>query len=84
MFKKIKEKGFDILYMNPTFHIISNKEIHIENCKRIEEYNDVYMRFKSNGLYIQIKGNNLKAYNFRTNGLIIKGKIENIEFLEKR
>lgn len=84
MFKKITDKSRDILFMNPTFHIQSNKELYIENCKRIEEYNEVYMRLKSDGLYIQIWGCNLKAFDFRTNGLIIRGKIERIEFLEKR
>ncbi|HOF68790.1 MAG TPA: YabP/YqfC family sporulation protein [Ruminococcus sp.] len=84
MLKKAADKSRDFLYLNPTMHLQSNKEVYIENCKRIEEYNDIYIRLKSRNIYIQIWGSNLKAFDFKTNGLIIKGKIDQIEFTEKR
>lgn len=82
MFNKFADKSRDFLYMNPTMQLLSNKELYIENCKRIEEYNEVFIRLKSNGLYIHIWGCNLKAFDFKTNGLIIKGKISQIEFID--
>lgn len=83
MFNKITDKTRELLYMNPGMHIESNKEILIENCRRIEEYNEVFMRLISGGLCIQIWGSDLKAYDFKTKGLIIRGKISQIEFIER-
>ena len=69
--------------MNPGMHIESNKELLIENCRRIEEYNEVFMRLISGHLCIQIWGSDLKAYDFKTRGLIVRGKISQIEFIER-
>lgn len=69
--------------MNPGIHMESNRELLIENCRRIEEYNEVFMRLVSGRLCIQIWGTNLKAYDFKTKGLIIKGRISQIEFIER-
>ncbi len=83
LFDKIADKSRDILYMNPGMHLESNRELLIENCRRIEEYNEAFMRLISGGLCIQIWGNGLKAYDFKTKGLIIRGKISQIEFIER-
>jgi len=82
LLNKLSEKGKDFLFLNPTMHFIGNKELYIENCKRIEEYNEVFIRLKASGMYIQIWGSQLKAFDFKTNGLIIRGKIEQIEMQE--
>ncbi|MDE5854972.1 MAG: YabP/YqfC family sporulation protein, partial [Ruminococcus sp.] len=65
-------------------HIAGNKELIIENCRRIEECSDIFMSLASNGLLVQIWGNNLRAFDFKTNGLIIRGKISQIELIERR
>ncbi len=83
MFDRAADKARDVLYLNPGIHIESNKELLIENCRRIEEYNEVFMRLISGRLCIQIWGSNLKAYDFKTKGLIVKGKISQIEFIER-
>ena len=69
--------------MNPGIHMESNRELLIENCQRIEEYNEVFMRLVSGRLCIQIWGTDLKAYDFKIKGLIIKGRISQIEFIER-
>ena len=42
------------------------------------------MRLISGDLCIQIWGSNLKAYDFKTKGLIVRGKITQIEFIERK
>lgn len=69
--------------MNPGIHMESNRELLIENCRRIEEYNEVFMKLISGQLCIQIWGTDLKAYDFKTRGLIVKGRITQIEFIER-
>ena len=84
MFEKLSEKVQEMIYMNPSMHLDSNRELLIENCRRIEEYNEVFMRLISGDLCIQIWGSNLKAYDFKTKGLIVRGKISQIEFIERK
>ncbi len=83
MLEKLTDKTRDLFFMNPGMHIESNRELLIENCRRIEEYNEVFMRLISGNLCIQIWGTNLKAYDFKTKGLIVRGKITQIEFIER-
>ncbi|MBR1591791.1 MAG: YabP/YqfC family sporulation protein [Ruminococcus sp.] len=75
MHEKIKQK----FYLDSEIFISGNREIIIENCKRIEEYNEVFIRLVSGGLHINIWGDSLKAYDFRTDSLVIRGKISRIE-----
>ena len=83
MFEWLAELTRETLYLNTSIHISGNNELIIDNCQRIEEYNEVFMRLMSGGLYIDIHGRSLRAYDFRTGGLVIRGCIENIEFTER-
>ena len=83
MFEKLAGKAMDTLYMTPQIHFNCDKEMLIENCRRIEEYNEVFMRLVSGRLYINIWGCGLRAYDFKTQGLIIRGRISRVEFMER-
>lgn len=83
MFEKAADKARDMLFLNTDIHIQGNKELTIENCRRIEEYNEVFMRLISGGLCIQIWGSGLKAYDFCARGLIVRGKISQIDLIER-
>jgi sporulation protein YqfC len=83
MFEWLAELTRETLYLNTSIHISGNNELIIDNCQRIEEYNEVFMRLLSGGLYINIRGSDLRAYDFRTGGLVIRGCIESIEFTER-
>lgn len=83
MFDWLAELTRETLYLDSGMHISGNKELIIDKCRRIEEYNEVYMRLVAGGLYISIHGSDLRAYDFRTGGLVIRGYIEKIEFTER-
>ncbi|MCR4638209.1 YabP/YqfC family sporulation protein [Ruminococcus sp.] len=83
MFEWLAELTRETLYLDTSIHISGNKELIIDSCQRIEEYNEVFMRLLSGGLYVNIRGSNLRAYDFRTGGLVIRGCIESIEFTER-
>lgn len=83
MFEKLSDKTKELFYLNSSMHLESNKELIIENCSRIEEYNEVFMKLVSGKLCIQIWGSGLKAFDFKTKGLIVRGKISQIEFIER-
>lgn len=83
MFGKIKDKASELFYLTPQMHLDCNREMLIENCRRIEEYNDVYISVVSCGMSIHVWGSGLRAEDFRTGGLIIRGRITQIEFIER-
>ncbi len=64
-------------------HIAGNYEVLLENCQRIEEYNEVFIKVKAKKLWVEVWGNNLRAFDFKTDSLIIRGKISRIELIEK-
>ena len=41
------------------------------------------MQLVSGKLCIQIWGSDLRAYDFKANGLIVRGKISKVEFIER-
>ena len=83
LFRNLSDKTRELLYLNPGMHIESNRELLIENCHRIEEYNEIYMRLIAGNLCIQIWGSGLRAYDYKTKGLVVRGKISQIEFIER-
>ncbi|MDE5619626.1 MAG: YabP/YqfC family sporulation protein [Ruminococcus sp.] len=83
MFGRITDKTLETFYLTPLIHMDGNKELLIENCRRIEEYSEVFMRLISGKLCINIWGNGLRAYDFNKDGLMISGKISQIEFTER-
>ncbi|MDE5584242.1 MAG: YabP/YqfC family sporulation protein [Ruminococcus sp.] len=83
MFRKIADKALETFYLTPLIHMDGNKELMIENCKRIEECTEVFMRIISGNLAISIWGSSLRAYDFRKNSLLVSGRISQIEFSER-
>lgn len=83
MFERFAELAREKLYLNSGIHISGKNEIVIDSCQKIEEYNEVYMRIISGGLCINIRGSDLRAYDFKTGGLVIRGDLEQIEFTER-
>ncbi|MCR5707646.1 MAG: YabP/YqfC family sporulation protein [Ruminococcus sp.] len=83
MFERLKELTREKLCLNSDMHISGKNELILDNCEKIEECNEVYMRLLSGTLRISIRGSCLRAYDFRTGGIVIRGNIEQIEFSER-
>ena len=66
-----------------SIHIAGNYEVYIENCRRIEEYNEIFIKLRTKKMFVEVWGNDLKAFNFKTDSIIIRGKISRLEFIEK-
>ncbi len=68
------------LYLNTYMNLTDNTHLEIENCKRIIELNDVYVRLKTSTVTLQVWGEDLKISDYNTAGVVIDGKISSIEF----
>ncbi|MBR2284451.1 MAG: YabP/YqfC family sporulation protein [Ruminococcus sp.] len=79
---KFTEWARTLLFLDSGIHIDGNRELFIENCRRIEECNEICMRLVSGGLRVSVWGSGLRAYDYRTGGLIIRGRIARVELDE--
>ena len=68
------------LYLNTYMNLTDNTHLEIENCKKIIELNDVYVRLKTSTLILQVWGEGLSVSDYNTAGVVIDGKISSIEF----
>lgn len=68
------------IYLNTYMNLTDNTHLEIENCKRIIELNDVYVRLKTSTVTLQVWGEDLKISDYNTAGVVIDGKISSIEF----
>ena len=84
MFEKLSGRADELLSPVSGIHIEGNRELVVENCRRIEECDEVFMQFISGHLRVQVWGSGLRAYDHSTGGLVIRGRIERVELAERR
>lgn len=70
----------DKLYLNTYTALTDNTHMEIENCKKIIEYNDIYIKIQTATITISIWGQDLKISDYNTDGIIIDGIFSSIEF----
>ena len=75
-FKKNRQKHSDI-------QIADNKEIVLDGCRRVVEYNENHIKLELPSIGISIVGMQLKMRNYSIGGVIIKGQIHSITFISK-
>lgn len=68
------------LYLNTNINITDNTRVEIENCRRIIEYNDIYVMLSTSTVTVKIWGSDLKISDYNMDGVIIDGKISSLEF----
>lgn len=68
------------LYLNTNINITDNTRAEIENCRRIIEYNDIYVRLATSTVTVKIWGSGLRISDYNRAGVIVEGKISSVEF----
>lgn len=77
---KILEIPREISENTPKLTILGFDEMLIENYKGILEYEDFFIRIKTNIGIININGFNLNLNQITDEDILVKGNIENIDF----
>ena len=75
-FKKSRQRHSDI-------QITDNKEIVLDGCRRVVEYNENHIKLELSSIGVSIVGMQLKMRNFSIGGVVIKGRIHSITFIPK-
>lgn len=84
MFDKLTENTQRALFMEAGIHISGNRELILENCRRIVECSDVLMSLSCGRILVNVWGSDLRAFDYKTGGLVIRGKISRVELEERR
>lgn len=79
-FEELLEIPKEISSMEPKITIIGFDEMLIENYKTILEYQEFYIRISTHIGIININGFNLRLNEMRADDILVKGKIESIDF----
>ena len=61
--------------------VLSNREVIIEGCKNIIEYDDTLIRIAVKNMEIKFFGEKLNLCCLNTDNVIIEGKLQTIEFV---
>lgn len=78
MANKIKR----IVNMDTQIQLTGNREVMVECCKKILEYNDIMVKVKTWDMTVEIWGSNLKVNDFSSRGIVVYGKIQSVELTE--
>lgn len=82
-FNKIADFARKSFYLNTNLLICDNNLLEIENCKKVLEYNDIYLKLLTSTLILEIWGNDLSISDYSTDGVVVKGNIKSIEFMKR-
>ncbi|MBP1560977.1 MAG: YabP/YqfC family sporulation protein [Oscillospiraceae bacterium] len=74
--KFVKKK----LYINTFMSLCDNTHMEIENCRKILEYNDIYVKIQTSTLTVSIWGENIRISDYNNEGIVVDGKFSSIEF----
>lgn len=82
MSEKLIDKGKRFINMDTQIQITGDREVLVECCKKILEYNDVFVKVRTWDMTVQIWGNNLRVNDFNSNGIYVFGKIQSVELIK--
>lgn len=68
------------LYLNTYMNLTDNTRLELENCKRIMEYNDIYVKIRTSTLTVSVWGENLRLSDYNADGIVVEGDFSSIEF----
>lgn len=81
---KLAETGKDILSFGNSIQIYDNRKIVLSTCKKIIEYNDIYLRTDSGSVTVEIYGDNLSVDDYNTDGITVYGKIRSVTLCDRK
>ncbi len=68
------------LYLNTYMNLTDNTHLELENCKKILEYNDIYVKIRTSTMIVSIWGQNIRISDYNTDGIIVDGVFSSVEF----
>ncbi len=70
------------VYLDTYVHLHGNRELRVENCIRILEYNEVLVRLRTRDMTVEIWGSGLRVDDFNDSSVSVRGRISSISLEE--
>jgi sporulation protein YqfC len=68
------------LLIGPRIELIANKQIVVEGCLGVLEYNENYLKLRLSSTALILQGENFDVVSFSDQSILVKGKINSLEF----
>lgn len=81
--KKWKRTVQGWVWLDTYLHLHGNQQLRIENCRKILEYNEVFVRLQTLDMIIEIWGTNLRVFDYNDSSMMVTGKISSLHLTEK-
>lgn len=73
-----------LVYLETYLNLCGNRELRVENCMKILEYNDVLVRLQTRDMVIEIWGTSLRVSDYNDSSVLVRGTISSLQLHEKR
>lgn len=74
------EKLRAFTYTNTCLTVCDDTSATVENCRKILEYSDVYIKLRTATLFMEFWGSGFIIDDYKPQNIIIRGKISSVEF----
>lgn len=76
--------GKSVFALETSTQIYDNKRLILSRCRRIIEYNDIYIKASAGNIDIEIWGDGLSMDDYCTEGITVYGRIDTVTFTPSR
>lgn len=84
MMDSIIYKGRHLVNMDTQIQITGGREVLVECCRKILEFNDIMVKVRTWDMTVVIWGSELKVSDYNSSGIYVRGKIQSVELTESR
>ena len=81
---RLKREFYNWMYLDSYLHLHGNRELRLDNCRRVLEYHDMLVRLETRDLRVAVWGKHLRVFDFNDSSVIVRGTIESLQLSERR
>lgn len=82
MYKRIQRTFRSWMYLDTYLHLHGNRELRVENVRRILEYDEVCVRLRTRDMTVTVWGTQLRVFDYSDSSMLVTGRITGIELSE--
>ncbi|MBQ4466019.1 MAG: YabP/YqfC family sporulation protein [Oscillospiraceae bacterium] len=79
-----KREWMNWMYLGGFVHLNGNREVRVENCRRVLECDEVRVRIATRELIVDIWGTGLRVFDYNDNNVLVRGKIASVQLSDRR
>ena len=72
------------MYLDSYLHLHGNRQLRLENCRRVLECNELRVRLETRDLTVEIWGTGLRVFDYSDNSVLVRGKISSVQLSERK